>query len=98
MYIEIDQLDRLIHYARQRRRLLLALRGLALCLASGAIILLLFGWAVYHYRYHDATVMSLRLAALGAVIANVYVLLIRPLARRITDARLARLIEEHAPG
>ncbi len=98
MNYEGAQLRDLIRATRQRRRLLLALRGVAVCLGIGACVLLLTGWAAHRYRHSEAALIALRLGALTVCAATAYLALVRPLMRRITDARLARLIEERAPG
>src|ERR1044072_8483029 len=49
-------------------------------------------------RSRRQLLLSLRIGALLMVLTTVYFALIRPLFKRISDARLARLIEEHSPG
>src|SRR5918993_6123524 len=98
MNYEGEQLSGLIRGARRRRRLLLVLRGAAVCLCVAAATLLLTGWAAHRYRHAEAALLALRLGALFAFVVAAYFSLVRPLSRRITDARLARLIEERTPG
>jgi hypothetical protein len=81
-----------------RRHLLLALRGVAICLCVVASILLLTGWAAHRYRHYPGALLGLRLGAILTFAATVYFALVRPLWKRISDARLARLIEEYSPG
>src|SRR6266542_769545 len=61
-------------------------------------MLLLTGWAAHRYRHNQSALPGLRLGALVTLLATVYFALVRPLLRRISDSRLARLIEEHTPG
>ncbi|MFL6332552.1 MAG: DUF4175 family protein [Pyrinomonadaceae bacterium] len=98
MDYEVGQLQKLLRSARRRRRLLIVLRGAAVCLGVGACVLLLTGWGAYRYRQSEGALLALRVGALVALLAAVYVALVRPLARRIGDARLARFIEERARG
>ncbi|HEX8116565.1 MAG TPA: DUF4175 family protein, partial [Pyrinomonadaceae bacterium] len=98
MNYEVGQLQKLLARARRRRRLLIALRGAAVCVCVGACVLLLLGWAAYRYRGSEGALLALRVGALFAFVAAVGLSLVRPLARRITDARLARFIEERARG
>src|SRR5215210_7603141 len=98
MNYEVGQLHKLLARARRRRRLLIALRGAAVCLGVGACVLLLMGWTAYRYRGSEGALTALRVGALVAFAAAAYLSLVRPLARRIGDARLARFIEERAPG
>ena len=98
MNYEVGQLQKLLLRARRRRRLMIALRGAAVCLGVLACVLLLLGWAAYRYRGSEGALLALRVGALVAFVAAVYLALVRPLARRIGDARLARFIEERASG
>src|SRR5262245_3436471 len=98
IYPDRNNLSNLLRRLRSRRQLLLILRGVAVVLSSGAAILLLTGWTAHRYRYNESALLWLRLGALITFLAVVYFALIRPLWKRITDARLASLIEEHSPG
>src|SRR6185503_16443301 len=95
---ETNLLDDLLRKARSRRQLLLSLRGVAITVGVVAVVLLLTGWAAHRYRYNTSALLVLRIGALLMVLATIYFSLIRPLFKRISDARLARLIEEHSPG
>src|SRR5687768_5832644 len=95
---ETNLLQDLLRRARSRRQLLLSLRGVAISLGVVAALLLLTGWAAHRYRYNGTALLTLRIGAMLMVLATVYFALLRPLFKRISDARLARLIEEHSPG
>src|SRR5687767_9007216 len=95
---ENNNLRNLLRRARTRRNLLLTMRGLAVVLGAGAAILLLTGWAAHRYRHNESALLWLRLAALVTFLHIAYLALARPLLKRISDARLARLIEEHTPA
>ncbi|HXQ74345.1 MAG TPA: DUF4175 family protein [Pyrinomonadaceae bacterium] len=95
---ETNLLDDLLRKARSRRQLLLSLRGVAITVGVVAVVLLLTGWAAHRYRYNTAALLVLRIGALLTVLATFYFALLRPLLKRISDARLARLIEEKSPG
>src|ERR1043166_8571808 len=95
---ETNVLQDLLRRARSRRQLLLSLRGVAISLGVVAVLLLLTGWTAHRYRYNTGALLTLRIGALLMVLATFYFALIRPLFKRISDARLARLIEEHSPG
>jgi hypothetical protein len=92
-----DVLHDLLRRARARRQLLLSLRGVAISLGVVAVVLLLTGWGAHRYRYNGSALITLRIGALLVCLATIYFALLRPLFKRISDARLARLIEEHAP-
>ncbi len=95
---ETNLLNDLLRRARSRRQLLLSLRGVAISLGVVAALLLLTGWAAHRFRYSGSALLVLRIGALLMVLTTIYFALIRPLLKRISDARLARLIEEHSPG
>jgi hypothetical protein len=95
---ETNLLNDLLRRVRARRRLLLTLRGVAISLGAVAVVLLLTGWTAHRYRYNGGALIVLRAGALLMVLASIYFALLRPLLKRISDARLARLIEEHSPG
>ncbi|HEX6718821.1 MAG TPA: DUF4175 family protein, partial [Pyrinomonadaceae bacterium] len=98
MSTETNVLNDLLRRARSRRQLLLSLRGVAITLGVVAALLLLTGWAAHRYRYNGSALLTLRIGALLMVLTTIYFALLRPLLKRISDARLARLIEEHHPG
>src|SRR5919205_4135532 len=95
---ETNLLQDLLRRARSRRQLLLTLRGVAISVGVVAGLLLLIGWAAHRYRYNGAALLTLRIGALLMILATIYFALVRPLFKRISGARLARLIEEHSPG
>jgi hypothetical protein len=93
-----NELQELLRRARSRRQLLLSLRGVAISLGVVAVVLLLTGWGAHRYRYNGSALIVLRIGAVLMCFATVYFALLRPLLKRISDARLARLIEERSPG
>src|SRR5829696_8925926 len=95
---ETNLLQDLLRRARSRRQLLLSLRGMAISLGVVAIVLLLTGWSAHRYRYNGSALIVLRIGAVFMCLATIYFALLRPLLKRISDARLARLIEERSPG
>src|SRR5688572_25112765 len=95
---ETNVLKDLLSRARSRRQLLLSLRGVAISLGVVAVVLLLMGWAAHRYRYNGSALIVLRVGALLTCLATIYFALVHPLLKRISDARLARLIEERSPG
>src|SRR5215468_6370526 len=98
MTAESNRLQVLLDRLRSQRRLLLTLRGVAICLCVVAGALLLVGWTAHRYRHNPSALVALRLGALVTFLGTLYFALIRPLLQPVNDARLARLIEEHTPG
>src|SRR5881409_1136905 len=98
MHPETSVLQNLLRQARRRRQLLLSLRGIAITICVVAGVLLLTGWAAHRFRTNNNVILVLRISALLICLTTLYFALIRPLLRRISDSRLARLIEERTPG
>jgi len=95
---EHTTLQSLLQKTRSRRRLLLTLRGVAIVIGVLAVVLLLTGWTAHRYRYNGNALVVLRAGAFLVVLTTIYFALLRPLLKRISDSRLARLIEERSPG
>src|ERR1041384_6059848 len=95
---ETNLLQDLLRRARSRRQLLLSLRGVAISVGVVTALLLLTGWVAHRFRYNGSALLTLRIGALLMVLTTIYFALLRPLLKRISDARLARPIEEHSPG
>src|SRR5262245_13534316 len=93
-----EQLIGIISAVRKRRNLLTVLRGLAITIVVTAAMLVIAGLAAYRFRFNTAALVSLRIIAVLSVIAAVYIALVRPLRRRVSDNQLARLVEEKHPG
>ena len=89
---------KIVNTVRRRRLFLLVVRGLAICLAVAAVLLLVTGLAAHSYRHHDNILILLRVGALLGIIASIFFFLIQPLRKRITDAQVARLVEERHPA
>ena len=95
---ESSLLQSVLRQTRRRRQLLIVLRGVAIILCAVAAVLLLSGWAAHRFRTNTAALIVLRIGALLACLATLYFALIHPLLKRISDSRIARLIEERTPG
>src|SRR5262247_2533189 len=93
-----DHLTVVIGAVRKRRNLLTVLRGLAITIVVTAAMLVIAAFAAYRFRVSAAAIWSLRIFAVLSVTAAVYFALVRPLRRRVSDAQLARLVEEKHPG
>ena len=95
---ETTVLQDLLRRVRTRRQLLLSLRGVAISVGVVAAVLLLTGLVAHRYRYNGSALVVLRIGAVLMCLTTIYFALLRPLLKRISDARLARLIEERSPG
>src|SRR5690349_19867242 len=95
---ETNLLQDLLRRARSRRQLLLSLRGVAISLGVVAALLLLTGCVAHRFRYNGGALLALGIGALLMVLATIYFALLRPLLKRISEARLASADESHVPG
>ncbi len=93
-----EALFQLIRRVRARWRTRVALQGLALVLGLGLVWLVLGAYVLHALRFSAGAVTAFRVIAwlLAAFVLVRYVIL--PLLRRVTDAQVARYIEEHEPG
>jgi len=98
MYYDKQTVWTLLQRLRSRRRLLLTMRGIAISLSVIAIVILLTGWSAHRYRHNETALLVLRVGALLICLATVFFSLVYPQWRKISDARLARLVEEKTPG
>src|SRR4029453_14121377 len=85
MYTESNSLQDLLSRARKRRHLMLALRGVAICLCVIAAILLLSGWAAHRYRYNPNALLALPPGTTKAALAGGLRGLGRPVCRAFYD-------------
>src|SRR5688572_11083621 len=98
MYYNNHTVGTLLQRLRTRRRMLLSMRGIAISLSVIAIVILLTGWSAHRYRHNETALLVLRIGALLTCLATIFFSLVYPLWRKISDARLARLVEEKTPG
>ena len=93
-----SELLELVRRVRARWRLRVALQGLALVLGLGLLWLVMGAWVLHSLRFSVGAVTAFRVIAwLLAAFALVRYVIV-PLLRRVSDAQVARYIEEHEPG
>ena len=92
------ELIRIVRQVRQRWRLKLLLRGVALVLAVAFLSVFASAYALDAYRFSPNAVLAFRilLPLLIAVAAGLF--LVRPLMRRVSDEQVALYLEEHEPS
>ena len=91
-------LERIIHFIRNRWRLRVALRGFAVALGLGFLVVLAAAYAMDYFRFAPTAVLALKLTAYLTIAAFLVVFLIIPLRRRVSDQRVALYLEEHEPS
>ncbi|HEY9449164.1 MAG TPA: DUF4175 family protein, partial [Gemmatimonadaceae bacterium] len=87
-----------IRRVRGRWRLKLVLHGLTIVMGAALLALFVAPWLMEHFRFAPRVVTAVRVATytLLALLTARYLLL--PLARRVSDDRVALYIEEHEPS
>lgn len=93
-----NELLRVIRQVRNRWRLRVALRGLAIVIGAGiaAFAVSLFG--LEYFRFTPAAVISFRALTYLTLAGLIVHYLVRPLSRRVSDERVALYLEEHEPS
>src|SRR3954453_9462969 len=93
-----EQLLSIIHDVRRRWRTKLLVRGAALTAACGGAALVLAAWGLQWMRFTPESILVARIV-IGLVFALLaYLLLARPLLRRVSDEQVAMYLEEHEPS
>lgn len=95
---ERTQLTAFIHAARWRWRGAVILKGLAISLAIVGLAFLGSVALVDHFHYAQSWVIVLRIISAAILAVTLGFFLLRPLLRRVPDARMARFVEEKNPG
>jgi hypothetical protein len=92
-----DALLRVIRSVRNRWRLRVALRGLAILLAIGLAIFLISAFGLDRLRFTPTAVLVFRIFAYTSAAAVAVRYLFLPLLRRVAAERVALYLEEHEP-
>lgn len=91
------QLLAIVRSVRNRWRLRVLLKGLAVLVVSATALLLASGWAIDASRFDAGTVSAVRILAYLAFAALLARAVVWPLARRVSDERVALYLEEREP-
>ncbi|HKG90258.1 MAG TPA: DUF4175 family protein, partial [Gemmatimonadaceae bacterium] len=92
------ELARLLRGVRNRWRLRVAMRGAAVVLGAGFVVLAVSALLLDQLRYEPGAVIALRLVLAAAVGALIAWFVARPLVRSAPDDRVALYVEEHEPS
>ena len=93
-----EQLLAIVRSVRNRWRLKVLLKGLAVLVVSAMALLLVSGWAIDASRFDAATVTAVRIVVYLAFLALFVRSVIWPLVRRVSDERVALYLEENEPS
>ncbi len=92
-----DDLLRVISRVRNRWRLKVGLRGLALVLSAGLLAFLGSAYGLEYFKFSPTAVVAFRVVSYLALTGLVVFFLVLPLTRRVSDERVARYLEEREP-
>ena len=92
-----DEVLRAIRHVRNRWRLRLGLRGVAVLVAAALGTLLASSFGLELFKFDPGAIVGFRVVTYVALLAFGWWLFIRPVSRRVSDERVALYIEEHAP-
>ena len=93
-----DEILRAIRHVRNRWRLRVALRGVAVLLAAALGTLVLSSWGLEVYRFTPAAIITFRVLTYAALLGFGWWFFIRPVSRRVSDEQVALYLEEHEPS
>ncbi|HEX9728917.1 MAG TPA: hypothetical protein VGA37_10465 [Gemmatimonadales bacterium] len=87
-----------IQRVRRRWRMRLAMRGVAIVVGAGLLMLLFSAYGMDRLRFTPTAVTVFQLLTYGCLIGLAVAFLVRPLRRRVTDQQVALYLEEHEPS
>ncbi len=94
--VEYRRLLGIIRRVRNRWRLRVLLRGLAVVLVTALVTVVLAAWGLDAFRYRPWAVIALSGATYSVLAYGLYRFLVRPLWRRLTDEQVALYVQEHS--
>ena len=93
-----NEVLRAVRHVRNRWRLRVALRGIAVLLAAALGTLLASSYGLELFRFDPGAIVGFRIATYLVLLGAGWWLFVRPVMRRVSDQRVALYIEEHEPS
>ena len=93
-----NEVLRAVRHVRNRWRLRVALRGIAVLLAAALGTLLASSYGLELFKFDPGAIVGFRIATYLVLLAGGWWLFVRPVSRRVSDQRVALYIEEHEPS
>jgi hypothetical protein len=93
-----SQIVDIVRQVRRRWRLRIALRGALGVLGLGVLALLGAAWTLEALRFTPGSIFAFRILIALVFLGLTAFVLLRPLARRVTDEQVALYLEEHEPS
>jgi hypothetical protein len=88
----------IIHYVRARWRARLAVKGAVRLIAVNVGVFFVLAYLMQWSRFTPGSILFARLALAASLVASIYVFLVRPLRRRVSDDQVALYLEEKEPS
>ena len=95
---ERNEILRVIRHVRNRWRLRVGLRSIAVLTAATLGMLVASSWGLEFYRFTPAAIVTFRILTYLVLIALGWWLFVRPVSRRVSDEQVALYLEEHEPS
>ncbi len=89
---------RVIRQVRNRWRLRVAVRGVSVLVAAALGTFLASSYGLEVFRFSPASIVGFRIVTYLVLIGAGWWLFVRPVARRVSDERVALYLEEHEPS
>ena len=93
-----NEILRAIRQVRNRWRLRVALRGVAVLIAAALGTLLVSSYGLEVYRFSPGAIVGFRVLTYLALLASGLWLFVRPISQHVSDERVALYLEEHEPA
>ena len=93
-----EELLRIVREVRNRWRLKIVLRGVAVALAAGVLTFLVSAYGLEYFRFSPSSIVTFRVVTYTTIIGLAIWFLVLPLSKRVTDERVALYLEEHEPS
>jgi hypothetical protein len=97
-HIADGKLAGLVRSVRRRWKLRLALRGLAWTAGISVVVFLVSAYGLERARFSAEALLWFRIATWTTLAATLYLFVVRPLLRPVTDSQVALYLEEHEPS
>jgi len=93
-----DEILRVIRHVRNRWRLRVALRGVAVLVAASFGTLLISSYGLELFKFSAISIVAFRILTYVALFGSGWWFFIRPIFRYVSDERVALYVEEHEPS
>lgn len=96
--MDTTRLQKLVRRVRNRWRLRILMRGVAIALITGFAVLTFSSWGLDFFRYRPWALFLFSVGTYGILFGLLVRYVALPLTRRVDDEQVALYIGEHAPG